>query len=370
MTMKLHMTFSILGIILLGWFTAGAGNADEITRTVKVHKAYKVNSDCNLEISNKYGNVHIIPWTKDSVVIDIIFTARGSSEDKVNKILNYVDFDFTHTKYYVVARTYFKDYANSLWTDISNMAGALFSGGNSVEINYAVYMPVKAHLKVDNKFGNIFTTNHEGSLNIDLSNGDFKANNLNGDNRINITFGNGNIQKISKGTIEINYSEFFDIKEAGDLIIRSKSSKVSIEQVGSLNLVSRRDKYTISSIDELTGDCSFSYLNIYEMKQQVTVDTKYGSTAVQGISKDFSYIGIKSAYSDISLYIDNNQAYRFELIHDKKTTLALPTAYKDFKKELINKDDEIFQVTGSLGSNPSGRIHIDTKSGSVTVIQK
>jgi len=364
------MNFKAIAIIALLNAPLILAAQTQLTRTTNVNKSFKVNPDCNVEITNKYGNVHVFPWSKDSVSIDIVFTARATSEEKLNKIISLIDFEFTNTKYYVVANTYFKDYTNRIWTDITNIAGTLFSSGTSVEINYAVHLPVGSHLKIDNKFGNVYTTNHEGSLNLNLSNGDFKANDLKGDTKIKISFGNGSVHSISKGTLSINYAEFFDIQEAGTLVFDTRSSRINIGQAKSLQLTSRRDKFTIQNVNDLSGNCSFSYINVFGLGLTAELDSKYGSTSVQGINKNFKYLGLISSFTDINLYFGVEQEYKMELKHDKKTILSLPSSYNTFKTELINPDEGVMLVTGQVGNTPTGRVRIDSKSGSVTIIQK
>jgi hypothetical protein len=352
------------------WLPLNLHGQGSFSRSVEVSKEFKVNMDCNVEISNKYGNIHFIPWAKDSVLIDIHLAARAPSLEKLDKMLAMIDFEFTSTKNYVVANTYFKDYANRIINDINKIAGSLFGSGTSVEINYTIHLPSTSHLKIENKFGNVFTTNHEGSILLNLSNGDFKANDLKGDSRISISFGNGNIRSVSKGSLTINYCEFFDLQTGGDLNLDSRSSKISIGEVRSLNMVSRRDKISIQEAGNIDGNSSFSYINVYAFSGNANIEAKYGSLTIQGINRQFKYIGVISSYTDVNLYFSSGSEYNVELRHDKKTMLSLPSAFNAFKKENINPQEGIVLISGKTSETASSRLRIESKAGSVTIIQK
>ena len=49
-------------------------------------------------------------------------------------------------------------------------------------------MPASITVTFENKFGNIYSTDHNGKITVKLSNGDFKANNLSGDVNLDFSF--------------------------------------------------------------------------------------------------------------------------------------------------------------------------------------
>ena len=123
---------------------------------------------------NKYGDIHLIPWEKDSVVFEIDFSVTSNKQAKVDKIFDYVDFDFKATAYYVIAQTVFEG-QNSFWREMADVASTIFSSGTNTRIDYTVYFPAGNDVRIENKFGNIYTTDHTGKVDITLSNGDLKA---------------------------------------------------------------------------------------------------------------------------------------------------------------------------------------------------
>jgi hypothetical protein len=55
-------------------------------------KSFKLKGDITVQISNKYGNINVIPWEKDSVRIEVSMSAQSKQAAKVVKILSTIDF--------------------------------------------------------------------------------------------------------------------------------------------------------------------------------------------------------------------------------------------------------------------------------------
>ena len=51
-------------------------------------KTYKVNSSDVLNISNKFGRVHVNTWNKNEIKVKVDMIARAGSESKVNEMLS------------------------------------------------------------------------------------------------------------------------------------------------------------------------------------------------------------------------------------------------------------------------------------------
>ena len=106
-----------------------------IEKSRSVTESFKITPETEIEILNKYGNIHIIPWEKDSVKFEIELMVRGTKQSKVDKSFDYVEFDFKTTKYYIIAQTLFAG-KSSFWSDVSDLTGAIFnSSTKSILIN-------------------------------------------------------------------------------------------------------------------------------------------------------------------------------------------------------------------------------------------
>lgn len=338
--------------------------------TKSLVKTYAAIKDCSIQISNKYGDVQVVPWDKDSVKFEINVKVVNKKDDDAMKKMNNIDFSFTSTPYYVIAKTVFLDSKNGILNDLSDAAGSLISSGNYVNITYVVSVPSANSLNIDNKYGNVYTTNHSNSFQLTLSNGDFKANNLTGDSKINISFGNASVNEIAKGKVEASYAEF-EIKKAGKLNIVGRSSKFNIIYAESLELDSKRDKFYIDTLLYMSGETDFTYINTGILKSQISLNTSFGDLLIQGLSDYFKNMNIISSYTDISLTIPSGFSSAVDITY-KKTEINYPQTFSGIQKETVNENSGIFKLKGFTGSDTTTTksILMNASSGSLTIISK
>ena len=45
------------------------------------HEEFNVNSNALVKLNNSYGNLDIVTWNEDRVVIDVVITTSGNDED-------------------------------------------------------------------------------------------------------------------------------------------------------------------------------------------------------------------------------------------------------------------------------------------------
>ena len=192
-------------------------------------------------------------------------------------------------------------------TELSNSAGIIsdfvdaFIPSNQVTINYMVYVPNKVSLKIENKFGDIYMDDFNGNLEIILSNGDLKANRLSGSPTVTLSSGNGTINSITGGKVIVSYSDML-IKEAGEVYLETKSSRVTVNRAVNLGIDSKRDKFQINAADYITATGYFSTITIDNLRKELRCNLKYGNLDIEQIADAFSFINIESEYTDLNLY--------------------------------------------------------------------
>lgn len=341
-------------------------NAQPYERSSQETHSFKVYDQTTLEVYNKYGNIHLFPWEKDSVKIRIELNVKANKESKVDKIFEYINFEFSNTKYYIIARTQLKQ-KGTFWSEVSDLANTLFSGNNKAQIDYYIYLPKDMQAKFENKFGNIYSTDHIGLLEVDISNGDFKANKISGRLELDLSFGNATINSIESGKFNINYGEL-DLRKADELVVKSKSSTLHIEEVGTLKIDSKRDKFKIDELVSLTGESSFSYITLKDLKSDATMNTSYGEVKLEEVNSNFKAIDLTSNYTDILFTLPTQAALSVDITHSEATGLVYPDKYTGLKTESIDKKEDIVKTSGVIGqeSNPRRSIKIMIKSGNVT----
>jgi len=293
----------------------------------------------------------------------IKLSVRANKESKVDKLFDNVDFDFTSTRYYVIAKTAF--HKNTFFKDVSNQ---IFSGDNNIQVDYYVNIPSQCKITIDNKFGNIYSTDHYGEVNITLSNGDLKINDLHQDAKISVEFGNTYINSMNSGSLKINYGDL-ELESADDLHFEGKSANVNINHIEFMTIKSRRDKFKIKQIGSLNGEMSFSYINVKELDEEMLLTTKYGDINVESFNSEFSLLNIEAEYTDIKMFVTNDLQYDMDVIHTSKTTIKVPENLQT-EKELIDKSTDKHRTWGSTNEAENlPEIMISIRAGYVSVIR-
>ena len=125
-------------------------------------KTYRLKPGTLVQVSNKYGNVNIMNWEKDSVRFEVSISVQSKQPSKLNKILTSIDCEMVSTASVISARTVFHDNSATFWKDVVSYAGKVVNTSNNLQIHYTVYLPEANPVKIENKFGNITQTSDNG----------------------------------------------------------------------------------------------------------------------------------------------------------------------------------------------------------------
>lgn len=353
-------------ISLIGFLFTDFAWAQVYERSRHEAKSWKVSKETSLEIYNKYGNIHLFTWDKDSVKIEVDMNIKVSKETKLEKIYEYIDFEFSENKYYIIARTRFNQ-QGEFWAEVTDLASTFFSSGTKVQIDYSVFLPPTINLKIENKFGNVYTTDHLGKLSVIISNGDFKCNDLKGNTDMSVSFGNATINSLAIGKLNLNYSEL-ELGNAVNLTLDSKSSTINIEKAGSLTLNSKRDKYYVNQVSTINGKSSFSYLTIKSFQSDLTLNSDYGEVSLEGINPEYKLIDLTSSYTDLGIKLPAKASYAVDISHSSATVITAPESYSGLKSEIVDKKTDLYRTQGTAGNGllKKGKVSIKCKSGKIT----
>ncbi len=313
-------------VFLLFVFPNGRLLGQTFTEEIKHNRVFYVSPSATLEISNKYGNIHISTWEEDSVSIDINFFISEKNESKFKKIKDNVDFKISGNSAYLSAETVFGSKYSSFFKNIKEATNLLSSGNNNSRIDYFVKVPGYINLKINNRYGNIFIPDFHGNINAQLSNGDFQARKITGSNILNLEFGNVLIEQLEQSTINLNFSEA-TITKAGQIDLTSKTSNVTIKECNLIKLKSKRDEYSIDKIAYLFGDTYFSKLSVLQLNTEFNMVVKYGELKHLGINPAFKLVRINSEYANCTLLLDNPVAYK-SVIKGTKSEIEIADAIK------------------------------------------
>lgn len=349
---KALIAFIFIPTLVLANNTDGKGKH---TKEKKIHKEFSVNSDATLEVDNSYGNIDIVTWNENRIVIDVTITTNGNNLEKVEKKLDDITVEFSGTSNRVSAKTKFSK-SRSFW-----------NWGNSnvsMKINYVVKMPMSNNVNLENDYGSINLDKLEGRATIDCDYGKITTKELMADNNT-LTFDytkNSYFEYIKSGTINADYSSY-TVGKTNNLDIDADYSKSVVEIAEDVTYNCDYGSLTIEKANNIKGDGDYLTLRIGEVYKNVTVTADYGSMKINNMTSNAGDVSIDSDYMKITIGYSSGYSFDFDL------DLSYASLRGDDDLEISKRIEKSSskKYSGYHGSKGSGNtINITSDYGSVT----
>ncbi len=353
-----HILFKPVRLLILVALTLGTlVQAQNHTDKRHVSRSFPATRETTLEVQNKYGKIQVVTWDKDSVYIEVDIFLTESSVSKLRKLREDVKIDFTGTRTYIIAKTMIESERSRIASELKSIGNTITGSNKRMEINYMVYLPAYMDVVLNNKFGDIYMDDLRGQVDIELSNGVLKANRLEGNSSIKLSFANGMIKSLGSATMKLSYSDLV-LEDVSQLDLDSKSSKLNVDSANVLKINSRRDKLFIKHVEYFYGKGNFTQVWISDFLRESDVYMKYGEVTIEHVFPGFSKIFIESDYTDITLFFDRESSLAFDIFHHEKASLRLP------REAVITEDsfdgNDHYKTLGTMGkADPSGQVTID-----------
>jgi len=346
-------------LLLITLLTASLSlSAEEVKK--EFHKEFTPGPNTTLDISNRYGDVVITSWDQNQIVIDVKVTVELPSKEKAEKLLSYIDVQFTGEGDLIKARTVIDDkFSFSGW------------GGESKKfsIDYNVKMPAGIPLTLANRYGNTKITELTSLVNLDIKYGNLTAGKLTRGNEkpwssLNLAYGKGTIDEAGWMTLTIRYTGNLDITKSTALLLDSKYSKLSLGETSSVVGESKYDNIRIGSIKNLDLDNGYSDVNIETLFTKLRYEGSYGSFSIASIPAEFESLDLATRYMGVKLGIADNASYELDG-HVRYGGIKYNEDNFKFNRRIIeNNSTEIAGVVGKEDS-PSSKVKIEASYGSV-----
>ncbi len=263
------------------------------TATKNISSSFKINSDTQIEIYNKFGNVIIKKWDKNVVDLKVSIEASGNSSSKTQKILDAIEIDISNN-------------ISSGRLSIKTIINTNNGNNSSFSVHYEISMPNTNSLKLANSFGNIYMGSYKGPLDLELKYGQLMAEDLDEASvRIDFSSAKCEIESLKSGELDLRFSKMM-IEEMGDIEISSQFSDLEIENAKNIKLDGKHGKFKIETLESLKGDIQFSGLGIKHLEKFIFLKTLHGNGIdLDEVSKSFESIEIDGEFSTINITVEN-----------------------------------------------------------------
>jgi hypothetical protein len=308
-------------------------------------RSYQMPKNGKVEVISKYGEVIVRTWNLDSVRFEVVVRAEGKNSSAVAKSMARVDVKFRKIGSVISAVTEISSGSGFFGSVMSEIEGAM--GSNKLKVDYQVWLPKDVMLSVENKYGDLYLTNLDGRVDLDISHGDIKANDLSQSLNLKHSFGKSSFGKLNDGIFTLRGSEL-SVDEAKNLNIESGSSEIRVDKIQRIQLNSRNDKIHLLEANEIMCEGSFTNLTSDLLKGSARLDFSYGDIYLGRIVKDFNSIDITGKSTDINLIL-NQASYIKTYIKGPEDRMILPNSMLTMQKEQFVDEGKI-SLSGFVGN--------------------
>ena len=341
-------------------------SAQPVSEKRSYMRSMPLEKDARLEVINKYGDIHITSWKKDSVYILAEIEAFAPNRSRLDKMIKGIEVSISGSEKLVRAETLFGREITVLLESLKGITEKIIEYESKVRINYFINIPDYVDIDIHNQFGDVSLEDNSGIVSVNLNNGDFKANALDRISELSIDFGDAEINSVRSAKLNTTFSKII-VSQSNELVINSTSSRFELGKAGKADIESRRDKFFIDDIYSISGISYFTDYKIGQLNGNTELDLKYGSFDIESINERFENMTIKSAYSDITAGFDASASFDFEIRHIN-AFVVLPDNNIKSRKEVLNEDRKEYLITGVIGSGTGSRkLKIDATRGNIYI---
>ena len=328
------------------------------TKEKTYHKEYTVNPDAKLEISNSYGNIDIVTWNENRIVIDVFVSVKGNDADKVQKRLDEIDVEFTASSSLVTAKTKFSKKKSS-WSWFGS------NDNSSMEINYTIKMPITNSVELNNDYGAINLNKLEGNAKISCDYGQLIIGELMADNNsLNFDYtSKSTIGYMKSGKINADYSGF-TLDKVGQLELNADYTNSKIGEVSEINYNCDYGKITIEEARKLTGTGDYISHRIGSVFSTLNINADYGSIKIDRLEPSVKNVIIDADYTSVKMGYDNKLNFDFSM----ELRYASLSGKDNLNVKHSSESNNNKKYSGFFGSENSGNtININSEYGGVTL---
>ncbi|MCL7764714.1 hypothetical protein MPF19_14920 [Polaribacter sp. Z014] len=300
--------YKITLLLLLIPLLASANNGKKRHEKNKViKKVFAVNADAKVVLNNKYGNLNITTWDKNSVEIEVTITIQGDDLDDVEDKLTTIGVAFNANSELVEARTIIEN-KKSTWSWWKK------SNAINYKINYVVKMPKSNAVDLNNDYGNIYLDNLEGKAVISCDYGKISIGNLSSkDNDIRLNYAtSSSIHYMKDGEVNIDYSKL-NIENSESVRVVADYSNIKLEKALRVDFNCDYGSLSIDEVESVKGNSDYVSMHFGTVKKYLFIETDYGSLTVKNLAKGFENVDIDAEYAGVRIGVDPNAVFEFEI---------------------------------------------------------
>ncbi|WP_303317593.1 hypothetical protein Q4Q34_16890 [Flavivirga abyssicola] len=358
----MHILYKKTTVIALFLLSFSMYSQEVLTKTIE--DIYEMSNSGELHLENKYGNVLINGWEEHDISIKIDIRVTNKKRDDAENLLNRIVANIKEVDDFVSITSEISDKNSSLFSRYFNKVNPFEFDKSNVEINVTIYLPRHAEIDITNKFGDVIIDNWAGRLKANIEHGDLWINEGIPNARIAMKFGKLRSKAIDYGTINLKNGDI-DIESSNKLLLKTSGTKIEIDTVKDLEIISSKDEIIIQEVEKIQGELNFSNAQIESVEEKITLDMKVAELRIAKINTPDAYVSINQESSDININI-SDLSFMFNATLEQGL-LRLPKTFYNIENNMIDKSKRIREIKAAYGKNTSGIFSFNGKKGIIVL---
>lgn len=331
--------------------------AQEYRESKSFEQSYVVSEQSEIKIDNKYGRVQVMNWNRDSIAISVMVEVRTSKEDKVKAILDEVEVEFVEFKNYLEVTTRFTN-EGSFWDQLKSKTASVFSEENQTRVDYTIHAPDYVDFEIKNKYGDILLDDHRGEVIVILSNGDLRSGRLDGKSEVTLEFAYATIDHLEDSKLMLDHKSELEVGTADRISIDSRSSRLRVRQVETLELISHRDKVRLEKSGFLRIESAYSYIEVEELWADIKAELRYGSLDIGEIHERVSDLDLSAENTNVTITMPEERFMAVEAVYNESAGLYFPVSLRNKVSVKEDESEKLVKTTGDIGKRSGAIIHL------------
>lgn len=355
-----------LVLVVFSAKTFGKSDAETQEMTKDMSRIFPTTENTKIEVENKYGDIFIDTWDKDSVLFEIEIVAYSEKEEHLESLIDMVDVEFNNYSSFILVETKIGEDRNIIDKAAFSFSKNI-SGTREVRVNYRIFMPPHIKLSIENSFGDVFIDEFIGEFSLEIAHGDFRANLLSNMKVVKSKYGEVKIDDATGGRFEFSFVKGAELGSLKDVFIRSSSSEIDIDYIDELRIESRLDQIFIENLDQVSGKTNMTKLHIRSLAMGAELNSKYGNVRIDDLMPTAERVRMDGVSTDYSLGFTEETKGTFDLQVSTSKEFSTDKTRVEVK-EIYPVDDKTNQYTGNI-NDKSGplRLLLTTKNGEVSM---
>jgi len=345
MVSSFYKTFLGVLLCILSYQTA----VGQHKRTKEIRETHAFTNESKLYLENKYGNIFVSGWDKNSIEIVVDIEAESKTAAKAEKLLNRVKTSIIVADTEVKVTSVIADKESSLLGRYIKKIDPFKN--EKTTINYTIYLPKRAILEAYNKYGNIIISDWNGRLKADLEHGDMQLSTALINANLTIKFGKLSVLSLQESHI-VSKDAAIEIHHGTKIKIDSDGSEMTLNNMEKLQLNSNKDNINILKMNGISGTLKYSktYLKNLGGKTQLNLDN--GELRILKHLTSSPDITINQKESEVYINIsETNITFNAKL---EQGVLRIPKTMNNIESEVIDRKDKIRRISASYGAENQG----------------